>query len=97
MSRYAISAVRLNADDTKIMQVMWAPLGDTLPMEYDPSLAPVSEVVDALIAGNYVELIIQKDTGEWIHTDAEFKPVTYEAGVEGITNNKYALADLPTF
>lgn len=97
MSRYAVSEVRLNADQTRIAFVKWAQLGDTLPTEYIPAQVPVIEVVDALMAGNYVELITKEASGEWVYTGAEFKPVVYHGGTEGITNNKYALVDLPTF
>lgn len=80
MSIYAVSAVRLNADHTRITHVMWEHLGGTQPMEYIPTEAPVIDVVDALIAGDKVILITQDESGSWAFSDAEFKPVIYQGG-----------------
>ena len=94
---YAISAVRLNRDHTRISEVLWQQLGGSQPIEYSPVIAAVVEVVEVLTAGNKVFLIRQDEVGTWMNTYTEFKPVSYPFGEVGITNAEYPLDDLPTF
>lgn len=94
---YAVSAVRLNRDQTRITDVLWQQLGGSHPIDYQPTEAPVIEVVEVLTAGNKVFLIVQDESGTWINTYAEFKPVSYPYEEVGIINNEYALGDLPIF
>lgn len=94
---YAISAVRLNRDQTRITEVLWQQLGGTHPIEYIPVKTSVVEVVEVLTTGNKVFLILQDAFGTWVNTYAEFKPVSYPYGEVGITNTEHQLGDLPTF
>ncbi len=94
---YAVSAVRLNNDRTRITNVLWQQLGGTHPIEYVPAESSVTEVVEVLTTGNKVFLIRQDASGTWVNTYTEFKPVSYPSGEVGITNTEYRLDELPAF
>ncbi len=95
---YAIYAVRLNVEKTRITEVMWQELQATQSFAYNPEQISLNQVVEALSTENKVYLLLQNDSGEWVNTFAEFKLVTYSENEEiGIYNPEYNLVDLPNF